>query len=316
MASKDNMVFTTPEAARAEVEYLVRVGSEKRAAEEAVQVLQIDGHTYTAFRGSLSRVKPVPEEAPDVFKAFSLSGLVDFIKTDVDGIFKDPSVRHTVHVIDPKHVEVISPMRGFYKSRDVVAKCEALTPRINFGTFMGVEEFQIMVQAMFAETVNRALVLQLSGSLRKEQSTQTADDGVAAYCNRGYPTAVYQAAVARLKKAGIPVITHIIIGLPGDDPVVSTRYAVDCGTDGVKFHLLHILKNTRLAEQYDAGRGEVLTIEKYARILKDCISVLPREVVVHRITGDGAKRDLVAPLWSADKKRVLNYLNRTLTHKS
>lgn len=189
MASKDNMVYTTPEAARAEVEYLVRVGSEKRAAEEVVQVLQIDGHTYTAFRGSLTRVKPVPDEMPDVFKAFSLSGLVDFIKADVDGIFKD--ARHTVHVIDPKHVEVISPMHGFYKSRDVVAKCEALTPRISFGTFMGVEEFQIMVQAMFAETTNRALVLQLSGSLRKEQSTQTADDGVSqkVTINRGVATA-------------------------------------------------------------------------------------------------------------------------------
>ncbi len=148
-----------------------------------------------------------------------------------------------------------------------------------------------------------------------ELGLQTADDGVAAYCNRGYPTAVYRAAVARLKKAGIAVITHIIIGLPGDDPVASTRYAVDCGTDGVKFHLLHILKNTRLAEQYDAGRVEALTIEKYARILKDCISVLPREVVVHRITGDGAKRDLIAPLWSADKKKTLNYLNRYL-HRS
>lgn len=189
MASKDNMVYANPETARAEVEYLVRVGAEKRIAEEAVQVLQIDGHTYTAFRGQLNRVKPIPDEAPDIFKAFSLTGLVDFIKTDVDGIFKD--ARHTVHVIDPKHVEVISPMHGFYKSRDVVAKCEALTPRISFGTFMGVEEFQIMVQAMFAETTNRALVLQLSGSLRKEQSTQTADDGVSqkVTINRGVATA-------------------------------------------------------------------------------------------------------------------------------
>ena len=145
-----------------------------------------------------------------------------------------------------------------------------------------------------------------------ELGLQSANDAVADYANRGYPTAVYMDAVSRLKQAGLEVITHIIIGLPSDDPVVTTRLAVDSGTDGVKFHLLHILKNTRLAAEYEAGRVEALTLEAYAQALKSCIAVLPKEIVVHRITGDGAKRDLVAPLWSGDKKRVLNYLNKTL----
>ena len=108
------------------------------------------------------------------------------------------------------------------------------------------------------------------------------------------------------------MITHIIIGLPGDDPVATTEYAVRCGTHGVKFHLLHILQNTRLAKEYEAGRVEALTLEEYAKILKNCINILPSEIVVHRITGDGAKRDLIAPLWSADKKKTLNYLNQYL----
>ena len=108
------------------------------------------------------------------------------------------------------------------------------------------------------------------------------------------------------------MITHIIIGLPGDDPVLTAKYAVDCGTDGVKFHLLHILKNTRLAKEYEAGRVQPLTLEEYARLLKACISVLPESIVVHRITGDGAKKDLLAPLWSADKKKTLNFLNQYL----
>ena len=145
-----------------------------------------------------------------------------------------------------------------------------------------------------------------------ELGLQTANDSVADYVNRGYPTAVYADAVSRLKQAGIEIITHIIIGLPNDDPIATTQYAVACSTDGVKFHLLHILKNTRLAKEYEAGRVEPLTIEEYAQILKACISVLPPETVVHRITGDGAKKDLIAPLWSADKKKTLNYLNQYL----
>ena len=145
-----------------------------------------------------------------------------------------------------------------------------------------------------------------------ELGLQTADDSVASYINRGYQTKIYTDAVARLKQAGIEVITHIIIGLPGDDPVLTTRFVVDCGTDGVKFHLLHILKNTRLAKEYEAGRIEPLTLETYAEILKNCISHLPPETVVYRITGDGAKKDLIAPLWSADKKKTLNYLHKYL----
>ena len=145
-----------------------------------------------------------------------------------------------------------------------------------------------------------------------ELGLQTAEDTVADYINRGYPTAVYADALSRLKSAGLEVITHIIIGLPNDDPVDTTRYAVNCGTDGVKFHLLHILQNTRLAEEYRQGRVEPLSLEEYAKTLKACIALLPKETVVHRITGDGAKKDLIAPLWSADKKKTLNYLHRYL----
>lgn len=148
-----------------------------------------------------------------------------------------------------------------------------------------------------------------------ELGLQTASDAVAQYINRGYPTEVYQNAVSQLKDAGLSVITHIIIGLPADDPVATTKLAVACGTDGVKFHLLHILKNTRLAQEYEAGRVEALSLEEYAKVLKRCISVLDQETVVHRITGDGAKKDLIAPLWSADKKKTLNYLNKYLQNE-
>lgn len=162
------------------------------------------------------------------------------------------------------------------------------------------------------ETIDLLKELNAVKPVTVELGLQTADDKVAHYINRGYETEAYADALSRLKKAGLEVITHIIIGLPGDDPVATTRYAVSCGTDGVKFHLLHILKNTRLAAEYEQGRVKPLSLEEYAQILKSCISVLPQETVVHRITGDGAKKDLIAPLWSADKKKTLNYLRNYL----
>lgn len=92
----------------------------------------------------------------------------------------------------------------------------------------------------------------------------------------------------------------------------TTRHAVNAGTDGIKFQLLHVLKGTDLSKEYEAGKFQCLSFAEYSQILKKCLLLLPPEVIVHRITGDGAKRDLIAPLWSADKKRVLNELNRIL----
>ena len=162
------------------------------------------------------------------------------------------------------------------------------------------------------ETISLLKELNAIKPVTVELGLQTSDDAVAKYINRGYETTVYADAVSRLKSAGLEVITHIIIGLPGDDPVTTTRYAAACGTDGIKFHLLHILKNTRLAKEYEEGRIKPLSLEAYAQILKSCICVLPKETVIHRITGDGAKKDLIAPLWSADKKKTLNYLRNYL----
>ena len=144
-----------------------------------------------------------------------------------------------------------------------------------------------------------------------ELGLQTIHEASARYIRRGYDTAVYFDAVKLLKAAGLEVVTHIILGLPGETPemmVQTTQAAVDAGTDGVKFHLLHVLRGTDLAVEYAAGRVQTMTLEEYAAALKACLTVLPAETVVHRITGDGAKKDLIAPLWSADKKKVLAFL--------
>ena len=148
-----------------------------------------------------------------------------------------------------------------------------------------------------------------------ELGLQTTKAESIRYIRRGYENEVYFDAVKRLKAANIEVVTHIILGLPGETPedaVKTTRDAVNAGTDGVKFHLLHVLRGTDLAADYTAGKFRCLTLEEYGSWLKVCMDLLPPSVTVHRITGDGAKKDLIAPLWSGDKKKVLNYLNSVL----
>ena len=148
-----------------------------------------------------------------------------------------------------------------------------------------------------------------------ELGLQTTDPESVRYIRRGYENNVYFDAVRRLKAAGIEVVTHIILGLPEETPETAaktTADAVAAGTDGVKFHLLHVLRGTDLEKEYRQGKFRCLELEEYAHWLKICLKEVPPHVTVHRITGDGAKRDLVAPLWSGDKKRVLNYLKQYL----
>ena len=152
-----------------------------------------------------------------------------------------------------------------------------------------------------------------------ELGLQTIHEASARYIRRGYVNQVYLDAVSRLKEADIEVVTHIILGLPGETKEMAaqtTRAAVKAGTDGVKFHLLHVLKGTDLEKDYLAGRLSCLSLEEYGDWLCTCMKEVPPHVTVHRITGDGAKRNLVAPLWSADKKRVLNYLQSRLLQDS
>ena len=147
-----------------------------------------------------------------------------------------------------------------------------------------------------------------------ELGLQTINEDTARYIRRGYTLEVYDKAVADLHKIGINVVTHIILGLPGEsknDMLKSVEYACKV-TDGIKLQLLHILKGTDLAKDYEQGKFEVLTLEQYTEIIKKCVQIIPEDVVIHRLTGDGAKKDLIAPLWSADKKTVLNTINRAL----
>ena len=146
-----------------------------------------------------------------------------------------------------------------------------------------------------------------------ELGLQTIHESTAEYIRRGYKLEVFEEAVRKLKAVGIEVIVHIIIGLPYETEEMiydTVRYLAKMKINGIKLQLLHVLEDTDLAEEYRQGKFEVLTMDKYIDILENCVRMLPPETVIHRLTGDGAKKDLIAPLWSADKKNVLNTINK------
>lgn len=150
-----------------------------------------------------------------------------------------------------------------------------------------------------------------------ELGLQTIHEDTARAFNRGYSLPVFNKAYMELKKRNIEVIVHVILGLPGEtdkDMYETVRYLANLSPklDGIKLHLLHILKNTRLEREYMEKPFKILSLDEYTKILINCLRILPKSVVIHRMTGDGDKRLLVEPLWSADKKRVLNTINKAI----
>ena len=164
-------------------------------------------------------------------------------------------------------------------------------------------------------------VVELLAELNREKPVwvelglQTMHERTADYIRRGYPLRVYEDAVCRLTAAGLTVITHVILGLPYEteqEMKQTVSYVGQSGVDGIKLQLLHVIRGTDLEREYLSGKFEVLTMEAYVKLVADCLELIPPQMVVHRLTGDGDKRTLVAPMWSADKKRVLNALNAEL----
>ncbi len=146
-----------------------------------------------------------------------------------------------------------------------------------------------------------------------ELGLQTIHPDSATYIRRGYELPVYDEAVSALRKRAIEVITHVIIGLPGETPadmVETVRYVCNSGATGIKLQLLHVLSGTDLAKEYALGKVQVLSEDAYIDILKECVKVIPENVVIHRLTGDGDKKILIAPKWSGNKKHVWNRIQR------
>ena len=150
-----------------------------------------------------------------------------------------------------------------------------------------------------------------------ELGLQTAHDRTAERINRCYPLSTFDDAYCRLKAAGLTVIVHLIFGLPGEseeDMLDSVRYlaALTPPPDGVKLQLLQILRGTRMAEEYAKGLVPVMTLPEYTDLVVKALRILPPETVIHRLTGDGPRRLLIAPEWCTDKKRVMNTLRKAI----
>lgn len=191
------------------------------------------------------------------------------------------------------------------------------------------------LKAAYLEAVNHPLVVSLSIATRPdcigddilsllceinkikpvtvELGLQTIHENTAVLIRRGYSLPIYTECLERLHQNGISVVTHLILGLPGEtkkDILESVKFVVDNGTDGIKLQLLHVLKGTELAEMYEKGDFNTYTLEEYMDVLTECVKLIPKNVVIHRLTGDGDKKLLIAPLWSANKKLVINTINK------
>ena len=168
-------------------------------------------------------------------------------------------------------------------------------------------------------------VLELLAELNKktflwvELGLQTLNDDVAKYFNRAYETEIYKEASEKLNRLNIKFVTHIIIGLPKeeeDDYLKTTIFAQNCGTWGIKLHLMYVVKNTPLEKLYLNGDLKVNTKEEYVEKVINILENISPEIVVHRLTGDGDRETLVAPLWSIKKIDVLNSIHKELKRRN
>lgn len=168
-------------------------------------------------------------------------------------------------------------------------------------------------------------VLQLLEEISKEKylwvelGLQTIHEDTAALINRGYSLDTYIEAVQRLKQSDIEVVTHVILGLPGEDreAVLKTvEFVANTGTQGVKLHLLHLLKDTKLVQLYESGQLKVMSQEEYVELVVDCVERIPEQMVIHRITGDGPRETLIEPRWSLKKWEVINAIEHEMMERS
>ena len=148
-----------------------------------------------------------------------------------------------------------------------------------------------------------------------ELGLQTINENTARSFNRGYTLDVFEKTYDELKKRNFEVIVHMILGLPGEtkeDMYATVKYLAKKKVDGIKIHGLHILRGTRLAREYENHPFKIMSLEEYTEVLIKCLKILPKDTIIHRMTGDGDKKLLMEPMWSADKKRVLNYINKRI----
>lgn len=216
------------------------------------------------------------------------------------------------------HAKYIAYFQSFTNTYGDVEKLEGLFRQAMEGEDIVALSIATRPDCLGDEVMAMLKRLADSKPLWVELGLQTIHPQSAAYIRRGYEVEVFARAVEKLRFIGAEVIVHQILGLPGEtaeDMAATARYIGQSGATGVKFHLLHVLRDTDLAADYLAGKFETMTMEEYIAALEACVRAIPREMVIHRLTGDGAKKDLIAPLWSGDKKRVLNAIHAAFAER-
>lgn len=167
-------------------------------------------------------------------------------------------------------------------------------------------------------------VLELLSGLNREKplwielGLQSIHQQTLSHMNTHTTVEQFDQAVTDLHARGIQVIAHVILGLPGETwemMLATIRHLAALPISGIKLQLLHVLKGTPLAKEYEQSPFPVLELEDYCELVIDCLELLPPDVVIHRLTGDGPRNQLIAPLWSTDKKRVLNTIRRRMKER-
>lgn len=169
-----------------------------------------------------------------------------------------------------------------------------------------------------AETVELLAELNQSKPVWVELGLQTVHKATADFIRRGYELPIFEDAVTRLREAGIEVITHVILGLPGETRshmLQTIEYLNDQDIQGIKLQLLHILKGTDLADFYERTHFQIFTMDEYVQMVVSCAERLRPDIVLHRLTGDGPKDLLIAPRWSLAKRQVLNAIHQAFFHQ-
>ena len=236
-----------------------------------------------------------------------------------------------------QRVDAKFPARIPLSERKYIAYFQAFT-----NTYARTPEELERLRRLYAETLQRPEIAALSigtrpdclppeilGMLRElravqpgkpvwvELGLQTVHEKTAERIHRGYPLEVFERAVRDLKEIGMEVIVHVILGLPGEsreEMIGTVRYLgqMEPAVDGIKLQQLQILRGTQMADEFQKDPFPVMTLEEYCSLVRDCLQVLPEDIVIHRLTGDGPKSLLIAPLWSGDKKRVLNTMRKAI----
>lgn len=237
-----------------------------------------------------------------------------------------------------QRVDAKFPARIPLSERKYIAYFQAFT-----NTYARTPEELERLRRLYAETLQRPEIVALSigtrpdclppeilGMLRElravqpqkpvwvELGLQTAHEKTAERIRRGYPLPVFEKGVRDLKEIGIEVIVHVILGLPGEsreEMIGTVRYLgqMEPAIDGIKLQQLQILSGTHMADEFRRTPFPIMTLEEYCALVRDCLQVLPDDIVIHRLTGDGPKSLLIAPLWSGDKKRVLNTMRKAVS---